>query len=104
MNIAINAARLLTAGCLAAALAGCTGRAADLSCDDIARQAQQASQSQGTPVTRFKDVREESSTDTEKRFIGTAEVQGMGDVTVYLRGYEDPSGNQMVAFQEQPFE
>lgn len=104
MTFAAQAARLISAGCLAAALAGCDSRAAGLSCDEIASQAQQASQTQGARVERFKDIREQSATDTEKRCTATAEVEGMGDVTVYLRGYEDASGNQMVAFQQEPFE
>jgi hypothetical protein len=104
MTVTIRAAHLLIIGGLAAGLAGCSGSAAALSCDEIATQAQAASQTQGTPVTRFKDVREQASTETEKRCTATAEVEGTGDVTVYLRGYEDETGNQMVAFQEQPFE
>lgn len=104
MTFTVHAARLLTLAGLAAAVGGCNTSAAALSCDEIARQAQQASQSQGTPVDRFKDVREASATDTEKRCTATAEVNGMGDVTVHLRGYQDESGKQMVAFQEQPFE
>jgi len=104
MNIATHAARLVLAGCFAAVLAGCDSRAAALSCDEIAEQAKEASATQGTPVTRFKDIREQSSTETEKRCIATAEVENRGDVTVHLRGYQDEGGNQMVAFQEQPFE
>lgn len=104
MTFAAHAVRLLTAGCLATALAGCDSRAAALTCDEIARQAQQASQTQGARVERFKDVREQSATDTERRCTATAEVEGMDDVTVHLRGYEDASGNQMVAFQQEPFE
>ena len=104
MNFTIYAGRSLAVGCLALALAGCNGRAAALSCDEIASQAQTASRTQGTPVARFKDIREQSVTETEKRCTATAEVEGQGDVAVHLRGYQDEGGNQMVAFQEQPFE
>lgn len=96
--------RILGVAGLALAVAGCNMSAAGLSCDEIARQAQVASQTQGVPVQRFKDIREASATDTEKRCTATAEVEGMGDVTVHLRGYQDASGNQMVAFQQEPFE
>lgn len=104
MRFIANAGRLIAAGSLVTALAGCSGTAAALSCDEIARQAREASETQGARVDRFKDIREDSATDTERRCIATAEVNGMGDVTVYLRGYEDASGNQMVAFQDTPFE
>jgi hypothetical protein len=100
----MNYRALLAVAGLSILAAGCSGRAASLSCDEIAEQAKKASETQGTPVQRFKDIKEQSVTEKEKRCTATAEVNGMGDVPVYLRGYEAPDGNQMVEFRPQPFE
>ncbi len=94
---------LATAG-LCVLASGCSGRAAALSCDDIAEQAKKASLTQGTPVQRFRDIKEQSVSEKEKRCTATAEVEGMGDVPVYLRGFEDTGGNQMVEFRPHPFD
>jgi len=91
------------AAMLASVLPSCTTRAAQLSCDEIARQAQTVSQEQGTPVTAFTDVQEQSATETERQCTATAEVAGGMTATVYLKGYQDANGQQKVAFQETPF-
>ena len=91
----------LSAALLASVLTGCTTRAAQLSCDDLAEQAKAASQTQGTPVTRFTDVREQSATETEKVCTATAEVAGGATTSVVVRGYEQ-DGQQKVEFHEAP--
>ena len=91
----------MSAALLALALTGCTTRAAQLSCDDIAEQAKTASQTQGTPVTRFTDVHEQSATETEKVCTATAEVAGGMTTRVVMRGYEE-GGQQKVEFHEAP--
>ncbi len=81
----------------ALALSGC-GTAADLSCDEIARQARELSQSQEVKFNEIRDVREVSRTETERRCSGTGVTAAGQSIPLTLRGYEE-NGNQLVAYE-----
>ena len=87
---------------LAAGMLSACGRAADLSCDEIARQSQQLSQSQDVKFKAITGVRETNKTDTERRCEGTAELDSGETGTVYMRGFEQ-DGNQLVEYRPEPF-
>ena len=80
-----------------ASLSAC-GTAADLSCDEIARQARELSQSQDVKFTEIRDVREVSRTETERRCSGTGVTAAGQPIPLTLRGYEE-NGNQLVAYE-----
>jgi len=95
--------RALAFSCLTLAalpLAGC-GAAADLSCDEIAKQATDLSKEQPVQITKLDNVKEVSKTDKEKRCSATATTSLGTTEEVILKGYEDESGNQMVGYEGQ---
>jgi len=74
------------------------GTAADLSCDEIARQARELSQGQEVKFTEIREVREVSRTDRERRCSGTGVTAAGQNIPLTLRGYEE-NGNQLVAYE-----
>ncbi len=93
----------LAFSCLALAalpLAGC-GRAVDMSCEEIAKQATELSKKQPVQITNLTNIREVSRTDKEKRCSATATTSVGTTEEVVLKGYEDSSGNQMVGYDGQ---
>lgn len=89
---------------LGAALAvSACNNAASLSCEQIADQAKQITQTQGTAVTAITDIREVSATPTERRCTGTA-ATALGSTEVHMRGFQAENGDQRVEIRETPFE
>jgi len=95
-SIQIKAAILLSMAA-GATLTACT-RAADLTCDDIARRSQELSQSQPVKFSEIRDVREVSSTEQERRCSGTGVTATGQTMPLTLRGYEE-NGNQLFAYE-----
>lgn len=98
--------RLLKIGALALVssplLSACTPSVASMSCDAMAQQAQQLSQSQSVKVTAISGLRETSRNENEARCEGEGTLQDGSNVHLYLRAYKE-GDNTMVAYQNQPF-
>ena len=89
-----------------AALVFFSGRAANLSCDEIASEAKRISQDQPSPIRNITDIRETSRTvgrgTGEGRCEGRAELGDGTKVPIYMRAFETGS-NLMVEYSPTPF-
>lgn len=87
----------------AALLTGCNPSVASLSCDRIAEEAKQTSQSQQYKINSITNVREVSRTEQEARCQGNASWSDNTTTDIYMRAYRD-GGNTMVAYSATGFE
>ncbi len=84
-------------------LAGCNPTIASLSCDRIADEAKQTSQSQQYKINSITNVREVSRTEAEARCQGNASWSDNTNTDIYMRAYRDGS-NTMVAYSATSFD
>lgn len=94
------AASAIVAGAI---IAGCTPSVASLSCDRIADQAKETSQSQQYKINNISNVREVSRTEAEARCQGNASWSDNTTTDIYMRAYRDGE-NTMVAYSATGFE
>lgn len=87
----------------AALIAGCNPSVASLSCDRIAEQAKETSQSQQYKINNINNVREVSRTEAEARCQGNASWSDNTTTDIYMRAYRDGE-NTMVAYSATGFE
>lgn len=100
-RLSIGAATVAVIG--AGLLAGCNPSVASLSCDRIAEQAKETSQSQQYKINSITNVREVSRTEAEARCQGNASWSDNSTTDIYMRAYRDGE-NTMVAYSASGFE
>jgi len=102
-NQPVRIGALASAVVAAGLIAGCNPSVASLSCDRMAEEAKQTSQSQQYKINSITNVREVSRTEAEARCQGNASWSDNTTTDIYIRAYRQGE-NTMVAYSATGFD